>query len=299
MAEEQEIMETTEAAQVDSVDSSLPIEGQQPETTPEPVADTTPQQEQQTPQSAPAPDGSNPTWWKPDLFQLKYRGAAVSPKDYSHAVALMQKGYSYENAMSEVKREKAEVDALKSKYIEYEKLEEAFKTNPAFKAQILRLKQESEGARAVQQSYANPQLEQVTQKLGEFEKFMGTWREQQADNAVQSEIESLRAKFPDAPFDAVTESGKTLMWDILNHAHTNRLPSLMTAYRDYMFDNVVTNAKMQGAQQAAQQRQANTRKGIVSTGTPKPASPVPPQNVRGMSYDQIAEQIKKEHGLTS
>jgi hypothetical protein len=291
---------STDTTQQDGASDGLPVEGQQAEGGQVGGASATQSQEQQPQAAAPVADGNNPAWWKPDLFSLKYRGAAVSPKDYKHATALMQKGWSYEQSMEQVKREKAEIDANRSRYEQYERLEKAFNENPAFKQRILQLQQETANGQVQQQGQQaiDPRFQQVTQKLEEFDKFVGSLKEQQADQAVSSEIESLRSKFGETKFDEVTESGHTLMWDILNHAHTNKFPSLLSAYRDYMFDNVAANAKMQGAQQVAQQRQSNARKGVVSVGTPKPAAAIPPQDMRNMSYDQITEFIKRNHGVT-
>lgn len=303
--EETAVQETQDTTPEQPVAEGL--ENQQPEPTGEPQRSANAQQVQQTQTQVPSADGSSPAWWKPDLFKLKYRGSEVSPKDYGHAVNLMQKGWSFEQAMSQLKREREEFDATRGKYSQYEKLDEAFAKNPAFKQKILDMYREHhDGGAQPQRSNAavanavagDPAFQQILSEVGNIKKAVEQWQEEKADESVQVEMRELRGKHPTVNWDQITESGHTLMWDILNHAHSNKLPSLATAFRDYMFDTMTTNAKMQGAEQVAKQRQENARKGIVSTGSNKPVAPRPSTDVRQMSYDQISEMIKSELGVS-
>lgn len=286
----------------------LPIEGQQIDKGPSGEAgeEKPSQQAVQPPKQATTGEAdAAPSWWKPDLFKLKYRGSEVSPKDYNHAVQLMQKGWSYEQAMTEVKAQKQEYEANKAKYSQYERLDDAFKKNPAFANRIQQMYLESQGGaqqqpqgqqgvQAQQQNFAP----EVMQKLQEFDQFRAKWEESQADGAVQQEITDMRSKFPDEKWDVVTETGFTFMRDVLKHALDNRFPNLLAAYRDYTYDRVANNAKMQGAEQVAQQRQRQVRQGVIASGAPRPSAAKPSVDVSRMSYDDLTEIAKKEVGLT-
>jgi len=259
-------------------------------------------QEPQPQQATPPTDGA-PEWWKPDLFKLKYRGSEVSPKDYQHAVNLMQKGWSYEQAMAEVKSGREELEGLRQKYGSYEKLDEAFRKNPAFAQRIQQMYLEAQQQRQGQpqypaQQYHNQQLApELTQKIEEFEQFKTQWQNEQADNTIRGEIDTLKGRYPGENWDGMTETGFTFLRDVLKHAHDNRFPTIEAAYRDYTFDRVANNAKMQGAEYAAQQRQRQVQRGVVSTGSQKPANAPPPIDVSNMSYDEITANIKKQAGV--
>lgn len=293
--------------------NDLPLEGQQPDTEPTGETGQTTTTQDQDRQQATQPDGqTSPAWWKPDLFQLKYRGTTVSPRDYKHAVSLMQKGWSYESAMAEVKREKEqfekEVETNKRRWEQYERLEDAFRQNPAFAQRIQQLHAESmaaaqQGAGQQQPQYQQqgyPQDPRVSQLLQQMQG-LSQWREQaeaqQADTEIAHEIEAVRAQFPMVQWDVASESGNSLLYDVIVHARDGRFPSIMAAARDYLFDTIQANAKMQGAEQVAQARQRQVRQGVVGTGAPKPAAAPSPVDIRNMDYDQITSLAKQEHGI--
>lgn len=299
----------TESTVDGAEDRGLPVEGQQPDTSVQSADGEQTQQQEQTqqkPQQATQADGNaSPPWWKQDLFKLKYRGSEVTPRDYNHAVQLMQKGWSYEQAMAQVNAQKQEIESQKQAYEQYAKLDKAFKENPAFAQRIQQMYAESMGMaqanqqqqQQMQQQYAIPP--QLSQELSQMRQFIAQEQERRADSEVQQEIQSLKSQFSNEQWDAVTETGHTFLYDVLNHAKENRFPNLMAAYRDYTYDRVANNARMQGVQQAAQQRQQQVRRGVIGAASPKPPASVKPEYNPNMSYDDIVAQAKKQLNLVT
>lgn len=246
------------------------------------------------------PQDSNPKWWSPEAFKLKYRGQTVSPKDYKHAVTLMQQGWSYSEAMAQLKGEKEQFESQKGKYTQYEKLEQAFAQNPAFAQRIWQMYQEAQTGKqqpGQQQVQQDPQYHQLFQTVSSLQERLRSFDESNADKEVQREVDDIKSKLSDVQWDQVTETGHTLMYDVLNHAYKNRFPSLMAAARDYLWDTQVANAKMAGAQQVATAKQRATKAGVVQSGA---NSPVQAQNrkvnVRDVSYDDLAQMALKDLG---
>lgn len=285
------------------IDEPAPAADQQePSTEDQPVdqsqdAAADQQKPQQTPQSQDqqAPEG-NPQWWKPDLFKLKYRGQSVSPRDYNHAKDLMQQGWSYKQAMSEVNRQKQDLEQTKSRYSQYETLDQAFKTNPAFAQKIWQMYQEAQqgGQQAQGSQTLDPQYQQLFQQFSGVQEKLKKWEESQADQEVNHEVQDLKAKFPTVQWDSVTESGHTLIWDVINHAYTTKFPSLLAAARDYLWDSMQSTATMQGAQQVAQARAKQVKAGVVGQGGKPGAPQTSSKSIKDMSYDDLTEMALKE-----
>lgn len=296
MAEEQAVQETTEV-----LDEGLATE--QPDTGPSGEAGKEAPVTQQA-QSAPQQE-ANPAWFKPDLFQLKYRGQQVAPKDYNHAKQLMQQGWSYSQAMAEVNKQKAEIESQRGRYTSYEKLEQAFAQNPQFAQKIWQMYQEAQGQGGQQQAQQgsaptpqDPQYQRLFQTVSGLQERLTQFDQMQADSEVDHEIQDLKSKLPSVQWDAVTETGHSMLHDVLSHAHQNRFPSLLAAARDYLWDTTVANAQMQGAQQVSQQRQKQARQGIVQAGAPKPTGTSEGgKDIRDASYDDLTAMALKDLGL--
>jgi len=262
---------------------------------------------QQDPQAAPAPETdpqvSNPEWFKPDTFQLKYRGQTVAPKDYQHAVNLMQQGWSYSEAMRSLKTEKDEFESQKGKFTQYEQLEQAFQRNPAFAQKIWSMYQEAQGNQGGQQQQQqmptpqDPQYQQLFQMVSGMQDRMRAQDSKDSDAQVKQEIETIKASMPTVQWDQQTETGHTLIYDVLNHARQGQFPTLTAAARDYLWDTQQANARMSGAQQAANAKQRATRQGVVQTGKPTPTQGgTKTVNVKDVSYDKLAEMALKSLG---
>lgn len=300
MAEQE--LDVLNAAEETAAEQDLPVEGTQPDSGPSGEANAKPQPEQQQSQQA---TPQSPTWFKADQIKLKYRGQEVSPRDYNHAVQLMQQGYSYSQAMAQVNQMKQQLDSQKGKFTQYEKLEQAFQQNPAFAAKIWSMYQEAMGGKGGQAPQSgvqpntpqDPQYYQLMQMVQQMQGRLSQWDEAKADSEVEREIQDLRTKFSTAQWDAVTETGHTLLYDVLSHAHQNRFPNLLAAARDYLWETQVANAKMQGAEQTAQQRQRNARAGVISNGAAAPAKSGGKVNLGETSYDDLTNMALKDLGL--
>jgi len=302
MAEqEQEVMELEETGGAQDV----PVEGSQPDIGPSGEAGKEAASDKPAGQQAPA-QPSSPSWFKADQIKLKYRGQEVSPRDYNHAVQLMQQGYSYSQAMAQVNQMRQQLESQKGKFSQYEKLEQAFQQNPAFAARIWSMYQEAMGGRGQQPGQQqvqpntpqDPQYYQLMQMVQQMQGRLSQWDEAKADESVEREIQDLRSKFTTVQWDATTETGHTLLYDVLNHAHQHRFPNLLAAARDYLWESQVANAKMAGAQQTAQQRQRNAKAGIVGSGAAAPAGASKGGvNLRESSYEDLTDMALRDLGL--
>ena len=108
--------------------------GQQPTDPSGVVQDPTPSGQPAPDEGQPlaAPSGSTPSQFDPKQWAIKYQGQEVFPKDQEHARALMHKGYSYDQAMSKIARERESLQQEQVKYKKYADLQSQLESDPAF-----------------------------------------------------------------------------------------------------------------------------------------------------------------------
>ena len=275
-----------------------------PEQEPTEQPDETQATEQPAPQQqpAPAPQAPDTSWFRPDQVQLKYRGRTVQPRDYNHAVELMQRGWDYAQRMGDLKQQLQQIESMKGKYGQYDQLEQAFQQNPQFRQRIMQLYAEATGQVQPGQQPTQSQLQndpayrELYQMMQGMQGQLRTWQESKADQEVEGEIEQLKNSMPTIGWDGRTETGHTLLYDVIQHAVKNRFPNLAAAARDYLWDTHTTAVRAEAAKQAAEQRKANSRAGVVSKGQRPPQRKG--QSLSGKSYDELAEMAKQSLGVT-
>ena len=150
-----------------------------------------------------------------------------------------------------------------------------------------------------------PVLNPLLERLGSMESFVQTLQEQKRqqelesqDKALDAEIESIRKANPNIDFASVDESGRTLEYRVLKHASENGINSFRAAFRDYLHDKLVEEAKAQSLSQQAQGQTKAVKAGVLGK-TPAPTKAAPEISHKGKSWDQLGADVLKEYGLSS
>lgn len=231
---------------------------------------------------------------------LKYKGQDVYPTDRNHLVNLAQKGWGYERAMEQINQERRQMQEMQTQLQTYKQLDEAMKQNPDFAnylwQQANAYTQNQTGQETLDDEQPlDPRVNELQQKLSEVEQWRRQIQEKEADQQLESEINKLRQKYADQPWD-VDDGNGTLMQRLLQHAYENNLSSLETAYRDYMFDHVAVNSKAKTLKQEKERRQSDHRNGVVNTtsGIPAPSNANGNGYSRGDDYDDLVNKALNE-----
>lgn len=143
---------------------------------------------------------------------------------------------------------------------------------------------------------------EVKQKLEQHDQILNQFQEEQVarknsaeDQALGTEIESIRKSYPNLDFDAPDQSGRSLEYRILEYATSNGIPSYRAAFRDYCFDQLTKKAEEQGREKVSKTMSQTTKAGLLGKSpAPSRSSQV---NVVGKNYDQIHEMILQSMGL--
>lgn len=236
--------------------------------------------------------------WDGTKFTLKFRDREIVPESRQKLINLAQLGYSYSNKANDFKARQQQLQQQEQELARYKKMVNAIQSNPQFQQQLFDMYNQY-SQNGVTQGEANGRAQvppEIQERLDELTQFKTQFEERQADQELQGEIDKLKQSHSSDDWETPDTNGRTLTWQVLNHAYQNNFPTLESAYRDLMFDKVATSTKATTLQQQAARRQADKRAGKVTSGAPvtkgaqKPKGP----NIRNMNYDQIAQHIISE-----
>lgn len=194
--------------------------------------------------------------FKPEEWQLNYRGQTISPKDKQELINLAQKGYSFSQSMAVLNKEKEQMKEQLNQYQPYVELDRRFREDPRLQAVIQKALAEYEQTPETNQLADNPMLYELKSQLDEIKQFKAQQEQSVVENDLRSEIQELRNQYPNENWDAGDEEG-TFLQHVLKHAYDNNIGSLQTAYRDLAFERSVNNAKAEALKEATRKTTGN------------------------------------------
>lgn len=113
--------------------------------------------------------------------------------------------------------------------------------------------QELEGLRDFKNQYENKQIEQKTQA---------------EDQALETEMKSIRDTYKDLDFDTPDDSGKSLEYKVMEHAAENGITSFKTAFLDFNHDRLMKIAEQRGKESVIQERKSRNKLGLLEVSAP-------------------------------
>lgn len=240
--------------------------------------------------------------FNPQEWALNYKGQQVMPKDRDHLVNLAQKGWSYEQAMEQINREKQEFARQQGEISRYIELDKAMKADPQFANSLYNFIREynegggQQGEKLQQNQQDNPEFVQLRQELEDLK----SWKQQnlleRAQEQIDSELANLAQRYPNYDWQSDTGSG-TLAYRLLKHAHDNNFVDLHTAFKDLMFDEVSKQTKFDTLKQQKEVQQRQAKQGVVQTGSPASVAPKKPAAYSsGDSYNDLYKKALNSFG---
>lgn len=134
---------------------------------------------------------------------------------------------------------------------------------------------------------------QFGQKLSGIEEFINGQKSSQADKDLDGVVSQVRDQFKQIDFDEVDDQGKSVEYKVLEHMQQNGIKNFKTAFVDLYHDQLVNTAKSKALEADANERQKQTKQGIMGvSSTPKFSTQPESFSVRGKSYEQLAEMAK-------
>ena len=229
-----------------------------------------------------------------------------------------QQGYDYPQKMQQFNQQtnkwNAEKGQWEQKWGQYKQIDEYAQKNPQW-WNTVKQQWETRGSTTVAgatgtqaTSQPNPyeqKIQSLETKLNEFGQIVPvvqqffTERQQESmkreDQALDTEIKSIRDKYKDLDFDTLDETGKSLEYKVLEHAKNNGIKSFQTAFRDLCHDQIIAHSQQAAKVNMAAEVQKNSRLGILGKSpTPQTKSFQAPTNIRKQSYENITQDALAE-----
>lgn len=248
----------------------------------------------------------------PELIEYVTDGGKTVKETLEMLKKRASMGYHYAQRMEALKAREAEINGSAEKFKSLQRWQEYndfAEKNPAWAKHV---EQSWEQREALLQSQGaedpnsplHAELNSVKQQLGEVSQFLGSLkaeREQQQraseDTALNSEIKSIRERYPDTDFDLADETGKSLEYRILEHAASNGIKSFKTAFHDFYHDHLIKMREDKAKESVLREQQKNKKAGIIGVTDAPTKGLNRVQNTRAKSYDQLAQEAMAELGL--
>lgn len=265
----------------------------------------------ETPDSAPIADEATPAPASqfPDEYAFTVGGKEIKGKwtsDREKVLKWASMGYEAPNRIGALSKE---IESWKAKGKTFEEMEKKYgeidkyvREKPDFWDHVTKSYNERNQALT---DTSNPlvatvnELKTQLQDLIKYKDGIESERQQvraaREDQAYQADFEGIKKQYPKVDFVTPDADGKSLEFKVLEYAHENGIKNFKTAFRDFYHDELIKMHAEQAKESVIKEKQKNTKLGILGTTT----APTKRMNtdVRGKSYDDIADEAKAELGI--
>ena len=210
-------------------------------------------------------------------------------------------GYNYSQQMQALKQQQQQLEAYKP----YETVDQYAKQNPEWWQHVLK-SYEQRAIEAQKLDPSNPLAQEISQlksQLNEIGQFKNQILEErtrqqqtQEDQALDTEIKSIREKYSNLDWKTVDENGHDLERQVLAYATKRNIGTFEDAFKSYYHDKLVALEAERAKEALGKDIQKKTKLGLLGK-TPTPTQSFQPQNLKSQSYERILDDTLNELGL--
>ena len=237
-----------------TLDAPLGVEGQLGEAIPSITPDPTP---------------------APQVFEYQASGKTIS-EDIDTILKRASQGYNYAQHVAE---HKANVDAFnvdrdqqQQKYGTWKQYDEYATQNPTWADHVKTQWELRDSFGQPQSDLSNQQATQDGSIHPEVRAFMDqykfhqqTLQQQAEDTALNDQIKNVQEKFPEFDLSySNPETGMTVEMQVIEHAKAHGINSFQAAFKDLMFDQIVSKRITSAKETAAKELAERTKQGFIS-----------------------------------
>lgn len=232
-------------------------------------------------------------------------------KDREKLIRWAQQGYDAPNQLGKLRQElqtwqkKFQESEPKWKEIEskYGEIDSYMRQNPQFWDHVTQSWQNRSQAMNDPANPLTPMIQQLSQKYETIEQKLARIEQAeqqkvmaQEDSAYQKEFEELKTAYPQIDFATPDDQGKSLEYKVLEYAQENGIRKFTTAFRDFYHDDLMKMREESAKEKVVRDKQKNSKLGIL--GITQQPTRKSSDDVRGKSWDQLADDIKQEYKLS-
>jgi len=250
-------------------------------------------------ETQPAPDS-------PELHDYTWKGKTIS-EDIDTLKKRASMGYDYAQSMADLKKRDTELtdrlgkaEAIEQKWKPYD---DYANSNPDWADRVNQAYENrfsSPETEIPQQDFSKAGLApEISQKINQMDKFMQSYEQDQKlqvqsqeDTKLASEVTSVKEAYKDVDFgytDPVT--GKSLEFQVFEHANLNGINSFQAAFRDFYHDQLMASAQTSAKENTAKAIQERNKSGFL--GNVSAAKPSTPSH-KNMTYDELIDRAAND-----
>lgn len=243
---------------------------------------------------------------------LKYKGKEISIDDEKYQM-LAQKGYSYEQAMHQLKvdrklwereREKQR-QQFDSEYSELKQINDFAKSNPAFEQLIQRewaKIQQGQGPTVENQAANLPpavqnQLSQILERLNAQDEEQQNRAMAEKEAKLETAIEQYKEKYKDYDWSNKDDFGQTLEDRITDFALDNGIKDFTIAANAFLMDEHLKRTELQAKEKVAREIQEQNKLGLGKITDKSQLQVKKPDDIKNKSYNALVQEALAELGL--
>ncbi len=262
---------------------------------------------------APPTETPKAATWNGEEWAFESGGKRIIPESREQYQQWAQQGRNYSQRAGELNAkerawatERQELIGYKEKYSKFNQMEEYAAKNPEW----LKHLHDTWAAREIPQGLdpniakiltpLQQKIQTLEQTIDERKAADDAAKQQEEitknDTALSQEIESIRKQYPNIDLTAKDETGETLERRVYGHAVKNGIGTFRAAFRDYLHDQLVTQAQTNGKEAIVKGQALNAKKGILGTSSApvkeiKAVNPKTPWSDKSMRGDAILKEM--------
>ena len=225
---------------------------------------------------------------------------------YPKIKALAQKGYDYSQKMHEVSLREQGLASREQELAglaEYKKVDEWAKNNQDLYNQIVNAYSQNQTTAAndpVQQKLSS--LETTIKSMNDYitkqQELEKATKIQKEDEELQVSVEDTKKEFSQFGWDQTDQASGLKMEDrVIQYAASKGINSFRAAFLDLFYGDLMKRQETKGREVAKEEIQKQHKMGLVKT-SPSPRQSISKSvDVRGLNYDQIADEISRVYNI--
>lgn len=259
--------------------------------------------EPSTPQATPAQTAAE--------LAFNWNGKQIkAPLNDPRVTQWVSQGYDYAQRMQAFKAQQSEFEqkqrAISEIENKYKPLEEYYSKNPDRWQYINQQYEASKNGldatdpvAAQLQSLLESKLKPIDQFIQQAQAKEIQAKQATEDQALDSDIQSIRETYKDLDWGGVDAEGKNLEYRVLEHASRIGTTSFRAAFRDFYHDQLVKLSEEKAKEGLVKERQKQTKMGLLGQSQAPKKGIMHAEDYKNKSYDDLIAEAMEEYGIGS
>ena len=218
------------------------------------------------------PSSNDPlaTTTQPNVYEYQANGKTIS-EDLDTILKRASQGYNYAQSIAEHKNSVSQFQAERDQHLQqygtWKQYDEYATTNPDWANFVKeQWEQRSTAGQSIDSTQQGQDINpEVRAFMNEYKENQRIQEEQAQDAALNEQIQSVQKQFPEFDLSwSEPSTGKSNEMLVIEHAKAHGINSFQAAFKDLMFDQIVSKRITSAKEAAAKELADRTKQGFIS-----------------------------------